>query len=379
MDSVATAGGSTLPPTPRRSSTGSGRPYPPETIAAVRALIVGAGLSRREAAARSGLREDTIGKWARRYGWRRAGGAGDARVGGARVGGASATVLAGVGPGPVSLADHANLIPPHPEVPAVGRPRSTQDRPASFEAPLRGAPQDEEEGGRRPDARRISSRHPGPYGPAVREAARVRVEGSRDGLERIADELGIARWTLHRWRKRFGWRRPAPPERGGPAGPGFFRSRRFGRAYGADAVGTARDLVTRSNLPLGRIAARAGVSRATVYRWMARRGWTRPVARGRRRYRPPYGPAVMAAARALYEQTELSTRMIASRAKTTPERVAYWARTGGWTRPREMPDPHGRVRRRRAPRRRDPTPADPSRGSIPDIILLQLRARFPLG
>ena len=34
--------------------------------------------------------------------------------------------------------------PPHAEVPAGSRPRSTQDRRASFEAPLRGAPQDEE-------------------------------------------------------------------------------------------------------------------------------------------------------------------------------------------------------------------------------------------
>ena len=347
--------------------TGLGRPYPPEIVAAARVLIVGTGLSRREAAARSGLREDTIGEWARRYGWRRAGGG--ARVGGARVGGARATVLAGVGPGPVSLAEHANLIPPHAEVPAVGRPRSTQERPASFEAPLRGASQDEEEGGRRPGAGRSGERGC-PYGPAVREAARARVEGSRDGLEPIANELGITRSTLYRWMKRFGWRRPAPPERGGMAGAGFFRSRRFGRAYGGDAVGTARDLVTGSTLPLGRIAARVGVSRLTLYRWMARLGWVRPVAPGRRRYRPPYGPDVVAAVRALYETTALSTKRIAARTKTTPGRVGHWARTGGWTRlrdlpdpcagldPHDWPDPHGRVRR---PRRRRAA-GDPPRG-----------------
>ena len=173
----------------------------------------------------------------------------------------------------------------------------------------------------------------------------MRVEGTRDGLERIAAELGIARWTLHRWRKRFGWQRPAPPERAGPTGtlgatgPSFYRSRRFGRPYGGDAVGTARDLVTGSILPLHRIAARAGISRATLCRWIVKRGWTRPsaVARRRPRYRPPYPPAVVAEAFELYRTTRLSTRMIAARAKTTRERVRYWARTYGWTRPDDGP------------------------------------------
>jgi hypothetical protein len=67
--------------------------------------------------------------------------------------------------------------------------------------------------------------------------------------------------------------------------------------------------------------------------------------------REPYGPAVVAAARALFVMTELPTRIIAARVGAPPERVAFWAKRDGWTRPRDMPDPHGRVRgrtRRRA-------------------------------
>jgi hypothetical protein len=183
----------------------------------------------------------------------------------------------------------------------------------------------------------------------VREAARVRIEGSRDGLERIGLELGIGRWTLVRWTRQFGWRRPAGP---GKTGPDFFRARRFGRPYGGDAVGVARDLVTGSTLPLRRIAAQAGVSQSTVSEWMTARGWKRPaeVARGRRLGRRRYGPEVVAAAGELYRTTELPTILIAARVGATRERVATWARAGGWTRPRALPFPDGRVRRRRARR-----------------------------
>ena len=167
-------------------------------------------------------------------------------------------------------------------------------------------------------------------------------------MERIGLELGIARWTLVRWRKRFGWERPAPPDKVGPAN---FRSRRLGRPYGGDAVGTARSLVTGSALPMGRVAARAGVSRATLYRWMKRPGWTRDGAGPGGRYREPYGPAVVAAARELYETTGRSTALIAARVGAPRERVTHWARTKGWTRPRDDPDPHGRFRVRRVRRR----------------------------
>lgn len=192
---------------------------------------------------------------------------------------------------------------------------------------------------------------PSPNGPhryplALREAARALVEGSRDGMERIAGELGIHRYTLHRWTKRFGWVRPAAPAR---TGPDFYRARRLGRPYAADAVGTARTLVTASKLPAHRIAAQAGISRATLYRWMRRPGWERPPAvRARARpYRAPYPPEIVARAGELYRTTRLSTRFIAARVKATAERVRHWAKAGGWTRPRDLPDPDGRVRRRR--------------------------------
>lgn len=195
----------------------------------------------------------------------------------------------------------------------------------------------------------------------MREAARVRIEGTRIGMERIGLELGIARGTLYGWRKRFGWRRPPPA---GADGPRYYRSRRFPRPYGGDAVGTARNLVLASDWSLARIAARAGVCPSTVWTWMTRRGWTRPpAAPGSRRERAErrsaatvrtgdrrkraYPECVVASARELYESTELSTRLIAARVKASRDTVIRWARLCGWTRPRDQPDPYGRTRRRR--------------------------------
>jgi transposase len=198
-------------------------------------------------------------------------------------------------------------------------------------------------------------------------AVRVRVEGSRDGTERIAREFEIGRATLCRWAKRFGWKRPAATGASGVAakGPGLLPLARFGRPYGGDAVGLARDLVTGSILPIRRVAAQVGVSPSTVLGWAARRGWERPPAKSRSRReaaerraaamadatggrsRRAYPPEVVARAGELYRTTELSTRMIAARVKTTRERVAFWARSGGWTRPRDQEDPYGRVPRRR--------------------------------
>ncbi len=223
------------PAAPLRNSTGSGRPYPPEIVASVRSLVEGPGLSYREAAARSGLREDTVGRWARRFGWRRAG-----------VGGAAPDRLArDTGPTPGVMLRRREASS-----------RSTRERCASFETQPAAAPQDDAVGSSRPDSERRGTRRPRCYGPEVLAAARARIEGTRIGMERIGLELGVARWTLYGWQKRFGWRRPDPPDR---IGPNFYRSRRFGRAYGGDAVGTARDLVLASDLPLVRIAARAGV------------------------------------------------------------------------------------------------------------------------
>ena len=304
-------------PPPPRNPTAPGRPYPAEVVAGVRGLVV-AGVSYREAAARAGPSVDTVGAWARLFGWR----------------GATAT---------------GNPQRRHASEQPQAASRSTRDDSASFETPALRAPQDDDVGSLLSGPERCTRPRPRTYPPALREAARARVEGSRDGMERIATELGIHRYTLQRWRKRFGWVRPAAPAK---RGPDFFRKRRLGRPYAADAVGTARDLVLRSTLPAARIAARAGISRATLYRWMKRPGWTRhAVPAGSRPYRAPYGPEVVAKARDLYCMTELPTSIIAARVKTTRERVRYWARTGGWTRPRDLPLPDGRVRTRRSRRR----------------------------
>ncbi len=214
----------------------------------------------------------------------------------------------------------------------------------------------------------------GRYGKAEHEAARALIEGSRLGLERIGLRLGIGTATLFRWRKRFGWSRPAPPDR---PGPHFVRYRRLrGRPYAADAVGTARDLATGTLLSQARIAARAGVSQATVSNWITRRGWVRPRAKpashrfaasrrtapiattGDRRGRA-YDPQVVAAARELYQQTELSTALIAARVKVSAVTMARWAKRKGWTRPRDQLDPHGRLPRRRGRRLRVGVPVSP--------------------
>ncbi|WP_375458465.1 hypothetical protein [uncultured Enterovirga sp.] len=203
------------------------------------------------------------------------------------------------------------------------------------------------------------------YGPEDREAARALVEGSRLGLERIGLALGIGAATLFRWKKRFRWRRPPAPARPGPM---FFRARRRGRPYGGDAVSRARDLATGSLMSQAQIAAQAGVSQATVSNWIARRGWVRPepkpgsrrfaasrrtaptVTSGDRRGRA-YSPDTVAAARRLWEQTLLPSALIAARLRVTAVTVALWARRKGWTRPRDLPDAHGRYPGRRRPRR----------------------------
>ena len=352
MTSVASA--AIRPPASLHSATGSGRPYPPDIVATVRTLIVDSGLSYREAAARSGLREDTVGRWARRFGWGRA----------------------GVGVPPVRHDERSDAIQEPsalaggPWVASSASPPRNDDRvlPSGDAAPAAPEP-----------ARR--SRRPR-SGPAVHEAARLSVEACGN-VKRVARELGIGRATLYRWVKRFGWW-PGPRTRRAPAigggkvggsGPLYYRSRRFGRPYGGDAVGRVRDLVTGSDWSMRRIAATVGISYTTVRGWTTRRGWRRPSARrGSRRdaaerraatiaaasdgtSRQAYPPAVGAAARELYCGTELPTRFVAARAGATRERVATWARTRGWTRPRDMPGPYdfdaeGRVRPLRRRRRR---------------------------
>lgn len=341
-----------IPPGSRRSPTGRGRPYPAGIVAAVRALVEGTDLRFDEIAGRTGVGEETVGRWARRGGWRRPGGGGAGRT-------------------PRNLSGH-NVPPrPHAEVLAcpakpAGEPRSTRGRRACFETPpgcLPEAPQHDavDEAADRGQPPR------GRYGAAEHEAARALIEGSRLGLERIGLRLGIGTATLFRWKKRFRWSRPAPPDRSGPY---FYRYRRLrGRPYATDAVETARQLAITTLLPQARIAARAGVSQATVSNWITRRGWIRPKAKptshrfaasrrtapvaatGDRRGRG-YDPQVVAAARELYQQTELSTVIIGARVKVSAVTVARWAKLKGWTRPRDLPDPHGRPPRRRGRTRR---------------------------
>ena len=190
-----------------------GRSHSPQTVALARSLIVESHLTYRQAAARSGVCVATVGAWARRFGWRRA----------------------GVAPRPCE--PHGR----HAEEPAQRASRSTQDGGASFETQPSAAPRDDAVGSFPGRSVVPPKRRPRRYPPAMLEAARLRVEGSREGLERIAFDLGIERTSLYRWKRLHGWQRPSRPERRGPC---FYRSaRRIGRPYGADAVGTVRDLL----------------------------------------------------------------------------------------------------------------------------------------
>lgn len=333
-----------IPPGSRRSPTGRGRPYPAGIVAAVRALVEGTELRFDEIAGRTGVGEETVGRWARRGGWRRPDG-GEA------------------GRGPTGDGRSTPVVMVRS---AEGASRTTRGRRACFETPPGCLPEAPQHDAVDEAADRGQPRHAS-YDAADHEAARALIEGSRLGLERIGLRLGIGTATLFRWRKRFGWSRPAPPDRPGPL---HYRYRRLrGRPYATDAVETARQLVITTLLPQARIAARAGVSQATVSNWIRRRGWTRPTAKptshrfaasrrtaptattGNRRGRG-YDPQVVAAARELYEQTELPTVIIAARAKVSAVTLARWARRKGWTRPRDQLDPHGRLPRRRRGSRR---------------------------
>lgn len=333
-----------ISPGSRRSPTGRGRPYPAGTVAAVRALIEGTELRFDEIADRTGVGEATVGRWARRGGWRRPDGG-------------------GAGRGPTGDGRSTPVVMVRS---AEGASRTTCGRRACFETPPGCLPEAPQHDAVDEAAHRRQPRH-APYGAADHEAARALIEGSRLGLERIGLQLGIGTATLFRWKKRFRWSRPAPPDR---PGPHFYRYRRLrGRPYATDAVETARQLAITTLLPQARIAARAGVSQATVSNWITRRGWIRPKAKptshrfaasrrtapvaatGDRRGRG-YDPQIVAAARELYQQTELSTVIIGARVKVSAVTVARWAKLKGWMRPRDLPDPHGRPPRRRGRTRR---------------------------
>ena len=323
-----------------RCPTGRGRPYPPEVVAAVRALVEGTALRFAEIAGRTGAGEATVARWTRRFRWRRPPGAKGSSIPSQE--GQGEPAAAGRGE------DSPGWVLPTPA-------RDSRDRRCASTLASLGTG---EASASEPRPGRAGA---GRYGPRDHEAARALVEGSRLGLERIGLALGIGTATLSRWQKRFRWRRPAPPDRPGPM---FYRSRRRGRPYGGDAVGTARDLVTGTLLSQARIAVRAGVSQATVSNWIARRGWVRPAAEpGSRRFAASrrtaptaasgdrrgraYGPDTVAEAMRLWQQTLLPSANIAARVKVSAVTVARWANARGWTRPRDLPDAHGRYRRRR--------------------------------
>jgi uncharacterized protein YjcR len=133
------------------------------------------------------------------------------------------------------------------------------------------------------DARRQRLGCGRPYRADIVERARELMEGTPLPFKVIAAALGIGTTTLHRWWKRHDWQRPARPAPGsGPeSGPGWraaparSRSRR-GRPIYADGVEAVRILVTGSLLPQKEIARRTGVSQERVSYWMRKRGWTRP-------------------------------------------------------------------------------------------------------
>ncbi len=295
-----------------------GRPYRPEVVDAARALLSGTTLRIDEVADRTGVGRATIARWARAIRFVREAGELD-----------PAAPLAAATSGAGAADD-----------PGPGRPWR--------------------------------------YGPAKRDAARALIEETDLGLERIGLRLGIGSDTLARWKRQERWTRPP---NGKPAGPPRYRTPR-GRPYATDAVETVRSLVVGTRLSQARIAAIAGISQSTVCSWIRRRGWTRPPAEestrphaaarrtaplatsGSRRGRP-YHPEIVALARALYEGGDLPTSLIAARAEVSAVTVALWARAGGWTRPRELPDPQGRPPRRRRPRlRRASRPRPPSGPSV---------------
>ena len=191
---------------------------------------------------------------------------------------------------------------------------------------------------------------------AAMAAARPLVEGTVESEGAIARRLGVDRGSVARWRKLYGWTRPAgaPTFLPGPRADGQsrpVRSRlRRGKPYMTDAVEGARTLLMMTLLSQKAIAKQLGVSQWWVGDILRRRGWERPgvpawsrrFAAGRRvgtlasegdRRGRPYAPALRREARAMWELTLLPTALIAARIGVGPSTVARWAQADAWERP----------------------------------------------
>lgn len=227
-----------------------GRPYPPELVAAVRALVEGTGLTYREIARRTGVSSAMACRWRRLHGWRR----------------------------PEEAAR-----PVHPGASGLRAARREARRQRRWEHRIR---QESETGalGRQKPPRAL--RRPGrPYRADTIEAVRVLVVGSVLSYRVIAARTGICSETAWRWTRRHGWRRPNLPviaRRSAAArrtAPVATAGNRRGRPYAPEIRREARALWELTALPTALIAARLGLRPGTVSLWARREAWERP--RGR--------------------------------------------------------------------------------------------------
>lgn len=276
-----TAAPSSAPP-PLRPSTGRGRPYLAEIVAAARELYEGGELRCDEIAARIGLGPVTIARWARRLGWR--------RTGWRQPGPEAATEVAAPRRprGRYGPADHAA---------ARARIEGSRDSLETIALELGITSPTlfrwkKQFGWRRPP----SPPRPGPsyhrsrplgrpYAADAIGIAKRLVTQSLLSQEKIAAQAGISQQTVSDWMRKRGWTRPPVPP-GSPrfaagkrCGPLAETGNRRGRPYAPESRREARALWELTRLSTTLIAARCGVSRDAVARWARKEGWDGP--RGR--------------------------------------------------------------------------------------------------
>lgn len=281
MNPTADLSPPSLDPSPLRPSTGRGRPYPADIVAAARELYENEELRCDEIAARIGIGKVTIALWARRLGWRRTG-----------------WRCPGAGAAPLSA-------------PRRPRGRYGPDDHASAQARIEGSRDSLETiavelgissltlfrwqkrfGWQRP----ASPPRPGPSFHRFRSRGRPYasdavgivqrlVTQSLLSQEKIAAQAGVSQQTVSDWMRQRGWTRPPVPpgsHRFAAAkrcGPLAETGNRRGRPYARESRRKARTLWELTRLSTALIAARCGVSRETVSLWARKEGWDRP--RGR--------------------------------------------------------------------------------------------------